>query len=378
MKLLFTPYLILCLTLFTLPAQAQLSGVAVADSLLQIVRVSKPDSSRVKLYLQLGEYYLYKPGEFQADMDSAFAYATKAQGLSRSLAFVQGYEDSQKVLAFIFLESKKISELQVLLEKMKPDKNKAYILYRIGAYYLHKPYELPVDLDSATYYAQAALTLQMQLQDSHGQAGSLILLAHINIEQGNLPIAKRYQQKAISVIEKVKDLILQAGLWIYLGDSYTRSEESMPDKINHFGKALALYRQLGNKEKEASTLKTIADMHQHQGDYAQSLRELLEVLRIQKSIGFQNLHYTYDLLGVVYAQMGNYELALPYALDAIRSAKATADTTDLRLFYNRVGQIYLNLNQHVQALEIFRTLLIKLSRESDNIDFGFGYSILEK
>ncbi|WP_192348560.1 histidine kinase dimerization/phosphoacceptor domain -containing protein [Algoriphagus sp. Y33] len=366
MKLLFTLYFILCLTLFTLRAQAQLSGAAVADSLLQVVRVSKPDSNLVKLYLQLGEYYLLKKGAFQADMDSAFSYASKAEDLSRPLAFVQGYEGSQMVLARMYLQIRKLSELHVLLEKMKPDKNKADILQRIGRYYLQKPYELTVDLDSATYYAQAAISLQLQLQDSLGYTKSLIMLAHINNERGDLPMKKRYQQKAIPLIEKLKDLTLQAWLWFVLGGSYSKSAESMPDKINMYGKALTLYRQLGNKEREAFILKEIADLHQYQGDYAQSLRELLEVLRIQKSTSLGELHYTYDLLGNVYAKMGNYELALPYALDAIRTARATADTIDLDIFYNRVGQIYLDLNQHDQALEMHRTVLNKLSREPYN------------
>src|SRR5690606_19686692 len=137
---------------------------------------------------------------------------------------------------------------------------------------------------------------------------------------------KKYQQKAIPFIEQVKNLHIQAGLWFVLGSSYTRSEELMPERINYYQKALALYRQLGDKEREAHTLKWIADMHQYQGEYAQSLRDLLEALRIQKSIGLPNLHYTYESLGQVYARMGNYELALPYGLDAIRSARATADT----------------------------------------------------
>jgi tetratricopeptide (TPR) repeat protein len=67
--------------------------------------------------------------------------------------------------------------------------------------------------------------------------------------------------------------------------------------------------------------------------------------------------------------MGNYELALPYALDAIRSAKTTDDTTYLVLFYHRVGHIYQVLNQHAQALDIYKTLINKLLREPSNGHF---------
>jgi hypothetical protein len=106
MKLLFTPYLILCLTLFTLPAQALLSGAASDNSLLQEARVSKPDSSRVKLYLQLGEHYLYKPGELQADMDSAFAYAGQTRALIDKLGDYWMEAKSLNLLGFVNPESK--------------------------------------------------------------------------------------------------------------------------------------------------------------------------------------------------------------------------------------------------------------------------------
>ncbi|MCE7054182.1 tetratricopeptide repeat protein [Algoriphagus sp. AGSA1] len=342
-----------------------------AEDLYWLLSQSKPDSNRVKLYLKLGNHLLNKPGKYKENLESAFDYATKAEDLSRTLAYSQGFEGSQKMFARVYLQSQKIGQLQALLEKMKPDKNKADVLQWTGRYYLQKPYEFPEDLDSAEYYAQSALSLQIQLKDSLGHARSLIMMAHINNERGDFLMKKHYQKKAIVAIEKVKDLSIQAGLWFVLGSSYTRSEEPVTDRITHYRKALALYRQLGNKEREAFILRWIANMHQYQGDYAQSLRELLEVLRIQKSIGSQDLHYTYELLGQVYARMGNYELALPYGLDAIRNARATADTLNLDKFYSLIGQIYLDLNQHAEALEVHRTVLTKLSREPDNERFQF-------
>ncbi len=355
--------------------QAQSIPKAETDSLLRLLQVSKADSSRVKLYLQLGKYYVFKLGESPADMDSAFAYAKKAEALSRRLSFADGYDQSQLLLARTLSESKRMDQLRALLQKMKPEKNKADILLLVGEHYLYRPLELPADLDSAEYYTKQAFDLKVQLKDETGQVESLFTLAKIFLERNEPTKASVFQQKAIALLEKVKDLERQAHLCYQLGDSYNRSPELMPEKINSYQKALALYRQLGNQEQEANTLKTIADMHQHQGQYAQSLRELLEVVRIQKSIGFRKIHYTYDLLGHVYARMGNYELALPYALEAIKSVQATADTVDLIVFYNRVGKIHLVLNQHQQALEVYQMLLSKLLREPNNTYFQFrlGY-----
>ncbi|WPR77319.1 histidine kinase dimerization/phosphoacceptor domain -containing protein [Algoriphagus sp. NG3] len=371
-------FLILCLLLTPYTLHSREVSQNEAEDLYRLLAQSKMDSSRVKLYLQLGNYYIERPGSFQSDMDSAFAYANQAKELSRTLGFTKGIAGSQKVFAHVFLGSKRIGDLRALLEKMKPDKNKADVLQWTGRYYLQKPYELDVDLDSADYYAQSALNLQVQLNDSLGYTRSLIMLAHINNERGDFLKKKQYQKEATLAIEKVKDLSTQAGLWFVLGSSYTRSEEPVTDRIIHYRKALALYRQLGNREREAFILRWIADMHQYQGDYAQSLRELLEVLRIQKSIGLKNLHYTYELLGQVYSRMGNYELALPYGLDAIRSARTSGDTLNLDKFYSLMGQIYMDLNQHEKALEMHRTVLTKLSREPDNVRSQFRFINIRK
>ena len=80
-------------------------------------------------------------------------------------------------------------------------------------------------------------------------------------------------------------------------------------------------------------MKQIADLHQQQGKLAQSIEELNEVLRIQKLIHYPNLHYPYDLLGAIYAIMGNYDQALWYTLASVKSAQATRDTVDLNFFY---------------------------------------------
>lgn len=367
----------LCLLLLSNGLHSQVPR-SQADELLQLIALSKVDSNRVRLYLQLGAYYLHKRGSIQTDMDSALSYAMKAEDLSRKLSFDQGFGDSQKLLARVYIQSKQVGKLRALGKTMRVDKHKAEVLQRTGRFYLQKHYELPVDLDSATYFAKAALNLQLQLKDSLGHARSLIMLAHINNERGNLTMKRFYQQKAVPLIERVKDKSVRARLWFDLGSSYTRSEEAMPERMNLYRKSLALYRQLGNKEREAFMLKRIADMHQYQGKYTQSLRELLDALRIQKSIDFVELHYTYDLLAHVYTRMGNYEMAMPYALDAVRNARETADTIDLDLFLSRIGQIHMDLGQHVKALEVHRTILNKLTREPDNLRSQFRFVYIRK
>jgi two-component sensor histidine kinase len=357
--LFFLPLYLLLSPVQPAALQAQPVARAEADRLRAALAASKPDTNRVKLLLRLGAYQVYKPGELKADIDTAYAYAKKAEGLSHSLRFEKGFEQSQYLLIQILTEGNRIDELKTWAHRSKAPKTKAALLLELGRHYLYIPGESEADLDSAEGYVRQALALNARLQYLKGQVESLMTLGGVFSERGNPSQAATYFSRAILLIEQVKDPLQRAGFWYQLGDHYTWSEAEMPGKIKAYEQALALYRQAGNQEQEANTLKTIADMHQHQGKHAQSLRELLEVLRIQKAIGFRNLHYTYDLLAHVHRTMGNHQQALPYTLAAIESAKPTADTGLVDFFYSRLGDIYRDLGQHQQALRMYRQLLAR-------------------
>ncbi len=348
-----------------------------ADSLLRVLAHSKADTSRVKAWLWLGAYQVYKPGEFESNIDSAYGYAKAAEGLSHSLRFEKGYQESQRLLMKILIKSKRIDELKAWLQKSKVNKTKADLLLELGRHYLYRPGEYETDLDSAEGYVRQALDLNTRIKDEKGQIESLMRLGGVFSEKGNGVQAAAYYRQAHHLTEQIKDPLQRAGFWYQFGDSYTWSAADMPKRIKAYEQAVALYRQFGKKEQEASTLKIIADMHRYQGHYAKSLRELLEVLRIYKSVGFRDLHYTYHLLGFVYRVMGNHEQALRYASAAIESAKATTDTSQIDVFYGHVGNIYRDLGQHQQALDTYQQLLRRqLERNTDLTGTGTNYLLI--
>lgn len=96
----------LCLLLIPYILHSQPIPRSEADSLLRLLAQSKPDTNRVKGLLRLGEYQLYKPGEFKADLDSAHTYAGQARALSHTLGDYRMEAKSLNLLGFINLESK--------------------------------------------------------------------------------------------------------------------------------------------------------------------------------------------------------------------------------------------------------------------------------
>jgi two-component sensor histidine kinase len=338
-----------------------------ADSLLRVLAASKADTNRVKVLLQLGEYQVYKRGESKADLDSAYSYVKAAQSLSRTLRFERGCEESKRVLIRVLLESNRIDELKAWLQQSKADKTKAALLLELGRHYLYNPEQYDTDLDSAEVYVRQALDLHKRLKDEKGQMESLMALGGVFDEKGDEVQAAASYRLTILLLEKIKDPLQRARAWYQLGYCYPRSAAKMPEKIKAFGQALALYRQLGNKEREALTLKEIADVHLQQGKFAQSLAELIEVLRLQKSIHSSYLHYTYDLLVAVYNKMGNYGAALRYALVSIESAQACGDTVSIEYFRSRLGNLYMQLGEHQKALEVFQGILVRQQQDGNKV-----------
>ncbi len=95
--------------------------------------------------------------------------------------------------------------------------------------------------------------------------------------------------------------------------------------------------------------------------------KLLQLLRLEQSAGIRKLHYTYDLLATTSMYQGNYNKALPYALETIRHMQATGDSASASIFYNRIGSIYRELDQYKNSIPgtVKRWTICSLARWED-------------
>ena len=82
------------------------------------------------------------------------------------------------------------------------------------------------------------------------------------------------------------------------------------------------------------------------GKYDESEKVFLKALSIYQSIGYKNLHFTYDLLRAESENRGNYDKALFYALKTVQSVEATHDTSFDWTSYMDLAYIYRLLGDH--------------------------------
>lgn len=75
---------------FTHTMQAQDEYTKAIPLLLQQLKKVKADTGRVSLLLKTAHFYIFKPGEQAADLDSAVLLAHQAETLSQSLKYSRG------------------------------------------------------------------------------------------------------------------------------------------------------------------------------------------------------------------------------------------------------------------------------------------------
>ncbi len=260
-----------------------------------------------------------------------------------------------------------IDSLRTLLQNSKPDTNRVNLLLTLSDEFITRHEDQDEGLDSTYAYIGQADRLSRSLHFAAGQIRSQCTLGRYLGTTGKTKAAEHLIQKALVVYQKQKLRQQEAITWYFLGQIYARTKAELPKKINCYEQARVLFRQLGQVDKEAYLLKTIADMHYGQGNLALAQRELLQVVALYKSIHYPKLHYTYDLIRTVYHSMSNYDEALKYAQLAIESATVNKDSVDSGSFNLTLGILYAELKQWKSAKNYYQKALWYFE-QSKNID----------
>ncbi|NII23813.1 histidine kinase [Pseudoflavitalea sp. X16] len=250
------------------------------------------------------------------------------------------------------------------LQRSLPDTNRIKILLEIAWYYDVKPGVHTNVSDSGIAYATKAKQLSDQLRAVAWQHKSLFMLGEMYFEQRDYDQGRSCFLQVIDHFQKTGDKEQEAAVWTRLANTIpdqklaSNMDSAFAEHLRYFKLARELYRQTGNREKEIAALKDVADVYMHQGKLDSAEQGFLRVLKMYQDIGYANLHYTYDLLSAVATAKGNYEKALFYALETVRSMQATADSVSGGYFYGRLGSVYRELGHFDKCAEWYGRAVI--------------------
>jgi two-component system, sensor histidine kinase PdtaS len=252
--------------------------------------------------------------------------------------------------------SHSIPELRSLLQKSIADTGRIRLSFETGLSYVLRPGNTKTDMDSALYFTDMGVQLAQTLKEPAWEARGWYVYSNIFRETEQIDKGKKNIENAISFFTKQELKSDLGDALLELANYYNPYKETeSAEKIKYYQQAEMLFEQTGEKQKQGSALKNLADFHQILGKDSLAIEELHKSLAIYQSIGYAEMQGVYDLLGYIYFNKQHYKLALKYGQLALQTAvKVKVSDQELSTINNRIGLTYYQLLQYNEAVKYFK------------------------
>jgi signal transduction histidine kinase len=206
-------------------------------------------------------------------------------------------------------------------------------------------------------YIQKAFTIVINQENDSLQRTNLFRVAN---RYYNLNDWKEYRDIALIVLEKAeisKDTASTAKAYSYLGDYYG-SQGVSDTAFMHYFKAEKIYLQQNDNLNLAKTRLNKALLQYKESDYLGCEISVFKALRVIKGEKADDILYElYNLLGLVYNELGDYAKAIEFhnkALTSIDDETSPVEFQSKATSLNNMGLVYQNLNQYKNAIPYFQ------------------------
>jgi two-component sensor histidine kinase len=240
------------------------------------------------------------------------------------------------------------SELLTELKSSRPDTNKIKLLLDLSNLFFYRPLKIRANFEIALHYAREAAQLSATLHYSSGYSRAQLYMADIFAETSDMPSAEAILDKLPDTARI--DLLLLLNFH-YRWDVFTDEGEAYGKALRFAEQARALSVKLRLEEKEILALEGIAAAHLYQDKHSLGESELQTVVKRMQAIGYPYLQYPYFLLSLLYEQTANFDKALHYALETVKSMNETRDTVLAGDFYLNLALVYKFAGEHQLCLD---------------------------
>ncbi|MFX0061360.1 MAG: tetratricopeptide repeat protein [Candidatus Hermodarchaeota archaeon] len=197
------------------------------------------------------------------------------------------------------------------LEKLLKDNKSTGQLIEIG----HQFFKTG-DLVQASQQFEQALTLCQQTGNKRLEASILNNFGLLEARKGHYEEAIKHYQTALEIQKDHdwKEIIITHN---NQGSAHEHLSE-YTEALRHYDHALELSRDYHDKNEEAHSLNSMANLLQKLGDLSEALKYYLESLALQEVLDDKKgLSTTINNLGTVYQKLGNYGEATNYYIEAL-------------------------------------------------------------
>lgn len=198
--------------------------------------------------------------------------------------------------------------------------------------------------------------------------------AQMDFHRGRYDAARERHAAILARAAERRDLqsVAQAELDIA---TVARRQGDLSAALGGFERALALYRQLDDRNGTAAVLTHIGLIRLNQGEYSAALENLAESRRLQEAGAQAEMDRTYHYLGLLYAGLREYETSRKLLEQGLAEARRHSDAAREAPLLGSMAKVANLRGAHGEALGIAQDAL----RLADRLDSppGRAYALLE-
>jgi two-component sensor histidine kinase len=292
--------------------------------LLQQLATAADDEQRMQLSLQLGAFFINKPGETPDDIREAKFYADKALNLSRKIRSAKGEQASCVLYSQIYREKR--------------------------------------EEENGKMWATRAVTLATARADLSGQIDACLEMANYYSVESDTGLNKKaaYYAEAVKQLRKVDPgSIRLADALKFLGDLHNL-QGAHAEAIAALKEALSIYQARGYEELQ-DIYNLIGHVYNLMEDTQQALHYNLLAVKTLES--FKDSSATacacYNRLGMLYINLSEPVPARINLEKALVLAKRNNDNSALAFISSNLSSVYVRLGTADKAVKIVKEALAK-------------------
>lgn len=256
-------------------------------------------------------------------------------------------------------------ELRQRLQESKQDSNRILLLHALGKTYLAEEYSdtrsSSIDTAIGIFKHASRLSDTLQLKgfwiESKLSEGDAHLLKEETAEGLQLfsEVATIYQAQG----DKQKE----ARTWLRLARQMSGDAAYFREIEVYYNKAIQLYAQANNVEREAAARTSLADHLFSANRFDEAEKQLLQALDLRRKIGNTKVSLIYLMLSQINRYRGAYEKSLLYATRSVDNAVQNNDTGIVDIFYGELALVLDELGRSEASSQWYRkTLTIGIAR----------------
>ncbi len=177
-------------------------------------------------------------------------------------------------------------------------------------------------------------------------------------------------EQSLSIYREIGDRNGEATLLNNISAIY-QAQGEYSKALDYLEQSLLIYRKVGDKKGEGMTLNNIGQIYLTRGDYPKALKYLEQSLLLQQEIQDKKGEgWSLNNIGAIHNQQGNYAAALQYYNQALTVSREIKDKWLENTCLNNIGAIYYAQKNYDAALEQFEQSLVIVRQISDRRNEG--------